>query len=64
MKQFVSIIIVAIIAVSFPSTINAAPKKKAGAETVAAGVKQPKKAIYQKRQQTICGPAAKMSGGC
>jgi hypothetical protein len=64
MKQFISIIIVAAIAASFPSTINAAPKKKAGAETVAADVKQPKKSIYQKRQRTICGPGSKMSGAC
>ncbi|HET7122904.1 MAG TPA: hypothetical protein VFI51_02220 [Bradyrhizobium sp.] len=64
MKKTLSVIAIAILALSFSISANAVTKKGDGVTAAGVGMHQPKKAVYQKRLRTICGARSKMSGAC
>jgi hypothetical protein len=55
LKKTLSVIAIAILALSFSISANAVTKKGDGVTAAGVGMHQPKKAVYQKRLRTICG---------
>jgi hypothetical protein len=66
LNKVLSVVAIAALALAFSATANAATKKGDGVANAGPmnGMHQPKKAVYQKRLRTICGPRSKMSGAC